>query len=74
MKNWPALLVTSVVLTGCGLNYQDKSVDLNTLNVDEEVASLDELDWSFGQAFGVLRAFFEFRYVNLQLTAQHFGQ
>lgn len=51
MKNWPALLVTSVVLTGCGLNYQDKSVDLNTLNVDEEVASLDEEPSLFTEDF-----------------------
>mgnify|MGYP001035142106 CR=1 FL=1 len=42
MKNWLVLLVTSVVLTGCGLNYQDEGTDLDALNMDEEVASLDE--------------------------------
>lgn len=51
MKNWLVLLVTSFVLTGCGLNYQDKSVDLNTLNVDEEVASLDEEPSLFTEDF-----------------------
>jgi len=42
MKNCLVLLVTSVVLTGCGLNYQDKGADLDALSVDEAVTSLDE--------------------------------
>lgn len=42
MKNWLVLLVTSVVLTGCGLNYQDKGADLDALSVNEAVTSLDE--------------------------------
>ena len=42
MKNCLVLLVTSVVLTGCGLNYQDKGADLDALSVNEAVTSLDE--------------------------------
>ncbi len=51
MKNWFVLLVTSVVLTGCGLNHQDMGVDLDTANVDKEVASLDEEPSFFTEAF-----------------------
>lgn len=51
MKNWFVLLVTSVVLTGCGLNHQDTGVDLDTANVDKEVASLDEEPSFFTEAF-----------------------
>lgn len=51
MKNWFVLLVTSVVLTGCGLNHQDTGVDLDTANVDKEVASLDEGPSFFTEAF-----------------------
>lgn len=52
MENWFMLLVTSVVLTGCGLNHQDAGVDLDTANVGEEVASLDEEETFFTEAFG----------------------
>lgn len=52
MENWFILLVTSIVLTGCGFNHQDTGVDLDTANVGEEVASLDEEENFFTEAFG----------------------